>query len=98
MLGKASVRLFLLLMATASATSNAQTIFNDGGTHTVNGTSGPIILEGTGTTLNVVSPASITGGSTNPGIISNPGTTINLMGGLVTGGGEWLLRTCNPIG
>ena len=85
MFGKTSVRVALLVMATASANSHAQTIYNDGGTHTVNGMSGPIILEGNGTTLNVVSPASIIGSSTVFGIQGDAGTAINLFGGQVTG-------------
>jgi hypothetical protein len=84
MFGKPSVCFALLVVAAVSATSHAQTILN-GGTHTINGSSGPIILEN-GATLNVVSPASITGSSTHYGILGNAGTTINLTGGLVTGG------------
>jgi hypothetical protein len=86
MFGKASVRLALLVMATASATSHAQTVYNDGGTHTINGPSGPIALEGSGTTLDVVSPASIAGNHLSDAIHAGTGTTIDLLGGQVSSG------------
>ena len=90
MFGKPSVGLFLIVTTTVSATSHAQTIYNDGQTHTISGTSGPVIVEG-GSTLNVIPPALISGGTlTRPlgytaTIFGDSTSTINLSGGQVMG-------------
>ncbi len=85
----AAAGVFVLVMTSVLGSARGQTIYNDGGTHTVNGTSGPILLEGSGTTLDLVSPATISGSSgiqSGVAIIGQVGTTINLLGGQVNGG------------
>ena len=49
-----------VFLVTVPCLATAQTIINDGGTHTVNGPSGPIFVEN-GSTLNIQSPALISG-------------------------------------
>jgi hypothetical protein len=80
--------LAVLFFAFTPELVRGQTVFNDGGTHTINAPFGPILVENNGTTLNVVSPASVTGSSgiQNGGaVVGGVGTTINLSGGEVTG-------------
>lgn len=83
------LRLLLgVLLGTSPCLVRAQTIYNDGGIHTVNGPSGPIeVLDGS--TLNIDSPASVNGWFPAP-ITGNPisiygdsSSTINLTGGQV---------------
>ncbi len=81
---KSSACVALLIMVAISATSHGQTTLN-GGTHTINGPSGPLLLIN-GATLNVVSPASVTATNTSNAIYGDSSTTINLLGGQVTGG------------
>jgi hypothetical protein len=84
-----TLRLFLgILLAASSGVLKAQTIINDGGTHTVNGPSGPIFVEN-GSTLNVGPSASISGGAaTSPlgytaSVFVDASSTINLNGGQI---------------
>jgi hypothetical protein len=77
-----------LVLATVSSSSRAQTVYDDGRTHTVNGPSGPIeVLDST--TLNIVSPASVTGTELPGGIVygiqTDLSSTLNLSGGQVNG-------------
>jgi hypothetical protein len=74
-----------LILATMSGASRGQTIFDDGGTHTVNGPSGTIeVIQNT--TLNVVSPANVTNTTPQIGstIVVDPGSTLNLSGGQIS--------------
>lgn len=78
---KSMTYLALLILTTVSGSSHAQT------TITVNGPSGPIYLFG-GTTLNIDSPASVSGSLPPPNsyitiLGSAPNTTINMNGGQV---------------
>ena len=81
-------QLLWLILAIGSTSSNAQTIFNDGGTHTIDTPNGPIeVLDGS--TLNLNSGAVITGGVvTDPlgytaSVFGDASSTINLNGGQV---------------
>lgn len=80
----ANICLTWLILANFSGSSRAQTVFDDGGTHTVNGPSGWIEVSKS-TTLNIVSPASVSG--TAPESLSavsiDPTSTLNLSGGQV---------------
>jgi hypothetical protein len=73
-----------LILATMSGASRGQTIFDDGGTHTVNGPSGPIEIFQS-TTVNVVSPANVTSQIQNGIFVGNSSSTLNLSGGLISG-------------
>ena len=89
MLQKTTNGLTLLFLATLSGASQAQTVIDNGGVNTISGPSGPIAVEGNGTTVNVVSPAVVTGtGGIQFGeaIRGDAGTAINVMGGSITGG------------
>jgi len=85
---KTMTGLSALFLAMVTGSSQAQTIYNDGGAHTVSGTSGPIFVEN-GSTLNVNAPASISGGAIVPplgytaSIYGDASSTINLTGGQV---------------
>jgi hypothetical protein len=84
-----------IILAAVSGTSQGQTIYDDGETHTVNGPSGPIEVLVSRTTLNIVSPASITGTFLDPtyeytSVYGGLGTTINLEGGQVVAQGTSL--------
>ena len=58
--------LALIILATVSASGLAQTtVYDDGKTHIVNGPSGPIEVVN-GSTLNINSPASVTGYFVSP--------------------------------
>ncbi len=76
--------LLWLILATMSGASRGQTIFDDGGTHTVNGPSGPIEIFQS-TTVNVVSPANVTSQIQNGIFVGNSSSTLNLSGGLISG-------------
>lgn len=82
---KAWTGVVLLSIAVSAPDLNAQTIYNDGGTHTVDGPSGPIeVLNGS--TLNVDSPASVTATTSYyNGIYGDSTSAINLNGGQVLG-------------
>jgi hypothetical protein len=80
---KTKIYLVWLILANVSGLSRGQTILEDGGTHTVNGPSGPIEVFRS-TTLNVVSPANVTSQIQN-GILVDPSSTLNLSGGLISG-------------
>ena len=78
----------VLSMAPLAAESRGQTVYNDGGTHTINGPSGPIeVLNGS--TVNLDSQALVTGGfATSPlgyiaSVFGDASSTINLNGGQV---------------
>jgi hypothetical protein len=77
--------LLALVVLALPASARAQIYFTDGGVHTIDGPSLPVIVENDGTTLNVVSPALISSPPGN-GIYALQGTTVNLMGGEVDGG------------
>jgi hypothetical protein len=84
---KATAGLVLLLLIAAVRTGRAQTYYDDGGIHTINSTSGPVVVEN-GTTLDVASPAAVSGGApTHSGyvasIYSDSTSTLNLTGGQV---------------
>jgi hypothetical protein len=76
--------LFAALVFLCGGRAEAGTIYNDGGTHTVNGPSADITVSNA-TTLNVVSGAAIQGASSNPGIETSGGSTLNISGGTIAG-------------
>jgi hypothetical protein len=81
---KTKIYLVWLILANVSGLSRGQTIFDDGGTHTVNGPSGPIEIFQS-TTLNVVSPANVTSQIQNGIFVGDSSSTLNLSGGLISG-------------
>lgn len=74
-------------LATIPCLAKAQTVFNDGRTHSVNGASGAIFVEN-GSTLNIESPAAVSGSSavlSGTAVYGDGSSAINLTGGHVYG-------------
>ena len=69
--------------------ARAQTVYSDGQAHTGSSpNSGPIAVQNDGTTLNVVSPAVVSGSvgvQNQTAIVGQAGTIINMIGGQVAG-------------
>ncbi len=89
MIEKSSICFGVLVAVLLPGLVRAQTVYDDGGDHTVSGASGPISVQKGPTTLNVVSPAVVTGSlavQSGAAIVGGSGTAINLQGGSVEGG------------
>lgn len=86
---KIAVGLGMVLVVLLPGVAPAQTVYADGGTHTVSSmNSGPIQLQGEGTTLNVVFPAVVSasfGVQDSTAIVGLTGTAINMLNGMVSG-------------
>jgi hypothetical protein len=68
--------------------ARGQTVYSDGKSHTVSGSSGPIQIENNGTTLNVDTGATVSASynvQDATAIVGGTGTTINMLGGTVAG-------------
>src|ERR1700722_943879 len=75
------------LFLIAAPMAHADTIYNDGASHTINNTASPTIDVGpnTATTVNVVHTALVSAGSGSDAF-NIAGGTVNISGGSVTGG------------
>ena len=89
--------LALIVFLTVAATASAQTVYDDGGTYTISGPSGAIIVSN-GTTVNVVDGAEITA-AIGAAVQLNFGATLNVTGGLieVTGAGAAILAEASTV-
>ena len=83
-----AVSLVFVVVCLVPGVGRGQTVYSDGDSHTVSGSSGPIELKSGGTTLNVEPGATVSGSPAvqfGAAIVSDDiGTTINLQGGVIS--------------